>query len=153
MKGRAYGVPSYRIDGNDVLAVWAAVTEAARRARRGEGPTFLEALTYRIGAHSTSDDPSRYRSQEEVETWMRRDPLARLRRYVIGQGWLDEAADAALEQELNAEIARAIQEVEAYAPPARASLFDDVYAELPWHLREQRDELERLPPAPSHGGH
>ncbi|APR83318.1 Branched-chain alpha-keto acid dehydrogenase, E1 component, alpha subunit protein [Minicystis rosea] len=153
VKGRAYGIPSVRVDGNDLLAVHHVVTEAVARARRGEGPTFIEAVTYRIGAHSTSDDPTRYRSQEEVEAWMKRDPLQKLRGYVVGKGLLDEAADTALEAELNAEIAAAITEVEKFGPPARETLFDDVYAELPWHLEEQKAELLKHPPAPSTGGH
>lgn len=151
IKGRAYGVPSVRVDGNDVLAVYRVVTEAVARARSGGGPTFIEALTYRIGAHSTSDDPTRYRSQDEVETWMKRDPLARLHRHLVRMGLLDDAADADLEQALNAEIAAAITEVEAFGPPARETLFDDVYAELPWHLVEQRAELLKTPPAASQG--
>jgi pyruvate dehydrogenase E1 component alpha subunit/2-oxoisovalerate dehydrogenase E1 component alpha subunit len=152
IKGRAYGIPSVRVDGNDVLAVYHAVSEAAARARGGGGPTFIEALTYRIGAHSTSDDPTRYRSQAEVEAWMKRDPLARLRAHLVHLGLLDDAADTALEQELNAEIAAAVAEVEALGPPARETLFDDVYAERPWNLEEQRAELLKTPPAPAHGG-
>ncbi len=152
IKGRAYGIPSVRVDGNDVLAVYRVVSEAVARARRGEGPSFIEAFTYRIGAHSTSDDPTRYRSQAEVELWMTRDPLARLRAHVVHRGLLDDARDAALEEQLNAEIAAAINAVEALGPPARETLFDDVYAELPWHLAEQRAELLRTPPAPSHEG-
>jgi pyruvate dehydrogenase E1 component alpha subunit/2-oxoisovalerate dehydrogenase E1 component alpha subunit len=150
VKGRAYGVPSLRVDGNDVLAMYGAVCEAARRARSGDGPTFIEAVTYRIGAHSTSDDPTRYRSQEEVDAWMARDPLARLRKHLVRLGLIDDARDAALEQELNVEIAAAIAEVEHVGPPARETLFDDVYAELPWNLRDQRDELLRTPAAPTH---
>jgi pyruvate dehydrogenase E1 component alpha subunit len=152
VKGRAAGVPSVRVDGNDVLAVYKVVAEAVEKARGGGGPTFVEALTYRIGAHSTSDDPTRYRSQEEVETWMKRDPLARLRRHLVLGGLVDDAGDTALEEELNAEIAAALAEVEAMGPPARDSLFDDVYAELPWHLVEQRETLRRTPEAPPHGG-
>jgi pyruvate dehydrogenase E1 component alpha subunit len=152
VKGRAYGIPSVRVDGNDVLAVHRVVSEAAARARGGGGPTFIEALTYRIGAHSTSDDPTRYRAQSEVEAWMKRDPLARLRAHAVHLGLLDDAADAALEQELNAEIAAAVAEVEALGPPARETLFDDVYAELPWNLEDQRAELAKTPPAPAHGG-
>jgi pyruvate dehydrogenase E1 component alpha subunit/2-oxoisovalerate dehydrogenase E1 component alpha subunit len=151
VKGRAYGVPSVRVDGNDLLAVYRAVSDAAARARRGEGPTFIEALTYRIGAHSTSDDPTRYRSQAEVEAWMEKDPLKRLRAYVVHRGLLDDAKDEALERELNAEIAAAISAVESLPPPARETLFDDVYADLPWHLAEQKEELARMPPAPAHG--
>lgn len=151
IKGRAYGVPSVRVDGNDVLAMYGAVRQAAERARQGGGPTFIEALTYRIGAHSTSDDPTRYRSQEEVDLWMARDPLARLRKHLVKRGLIDDARDAALEQELNAEIAQAVAEVEPLGPPARETMFDDVYSELPWNLRDQRDELASAPAAPKHG--
>ncbi|HVY48585.1 MAG TPA: thiamine pyrophosphate-dependent dehydrogenase E1 component subunit alpha, partial [Minicystis sp.] len=134
VKGRAYGVPSVRVDGNDLLAVWGAVHDAVQRARAGGGPTFIEALTYRIGAHSTSDDPTRYRSQAEVEAWMKKDPLARLRRHLERAGLVDDAKDAALEAELNAEIAKAIDAVEPLPSPPRDAMFDDVYAELPWNL-------------------
>jgi pyruvate dehydrogenase E1 component alpha subunit len=157
VKGRAYGVPSIRVDGNDVLAVYAAVKNAVDKARAGGGPSFLECVTYRIGAHSTSDDASRYRSQDEVEAWMRKDPLLRLRRHlesIVAGGapaWDDEREDA-LEKVLNDEIGAAIAEVEAAPPPSRASMFDDVYRDMPWHIAEQRDELLALPPAPSiHG--
>jgi pyruvate dehydrogenase E1 component alpha subunit len=150
VKGRAYGVPGIRVDGNDLLAVYKVLEDAAERARRGEGPTFVEAVTYRIGAHSTSDDPTRYRSDAEVEGWKKKDPVDRLARHLREKGLLDDAWEAAADEELTAEIARAVNEVEAMPPPARASLFDDVYAELPWHLREQRALLEALPPPPSH---
>ena len=151
IKGQAYGVPSMRVDGNDVLAVYKAVSEAAARARAGEGPTFIEALTYRIGAHSTSDDPTRYRSEEEVETWRKKDPLLRLRQHMVSLGLTDDARDLAMDEAMSREIGAAVDEVEKYAAPARATLFEDVYAELPWHLREQQAELEKLPPAPAHG--
>lgn len=154
VKGRAYGMPSVRVDGNDLLAVHKVLADAAARARRGEGPTFVEALTYRIGAHSTSDDPTRYRSDAEVEAWKRKDPVDRLAKHLRLLGVVTDATEKALDEELTAEIAAAVKEVEDLPPPPRASLFDDVYgaAELPWHLREQRDELAKLPPAPSHGG-
>lgn len=152
IKGRAYGVPSIRVDGNDVLAVFHAVSQALARARRGEGPTFIETLTYRIGAHSTSDDPSRYRRQEEVDAWLARDPLQRVRRHLVRLGQLTDARDAALEAELNDAIGHAIAEAEAFPSPDRATIFDDVYDALPWNLRDQRDELLATPPAPDHGG-
>ena len=152
VKGRAYGVPSVRVDGNDVLALYHVISDAVARARAGRGPTYIEALTYRIGAHSTSDDPTRYRAQEEVEVWMERDPQARLRRHLVHRDLLDDATDAALEQELNAEIAAAVSAIEALPPPDRETLFDDVYKELPWNLADQREELRRAPPAPAHGG-
>jgi pyruvate dehydrogenase E1 component alpha subunit/2-oxoisovalerate dehydrogenase E1 component alpha subunit len=150
VKGRAYGIPSVRVDGNDLLAMYGAIAEGVARARCGDGPSFIEAFTYRIGAHSTSDDPNRYRSQAEVEAWMKKDPLMRLRAHLAHLGLVDDASDTALEQELNAEIAAAIAAVEALGPPARETLFDDVYAELPWHLGEQRADLLRGPPAPPH---
>jgi pyruvate dehydrogenase E1 component alpha subunit len=154
VKGRAYGIPSVRVDGNDLLAMYGVTNAAVARARRGEGPSFIEAFTYRIGAHSTSDDPTRYRSQAEVEAWMAKDPLMRLRGHLVHLGLCDDERDAVLEHELNAEIAAAISSVESLGPPARETLFEDVYAELPWHLAEQRAEMQRLPPRPStDGGH
>ncbi len=152
IKGHAYGVPSVRVDGNDVIAVYQVVRDAVERARSGGGPTFVECLTYRIGAHSTSDDPTRYRSNEEVERWKRRDPVERLHRYLVARGLTSDEKRAAIEAELDAEVVAAIKDVEPLPPPPRESLFDDVYEELPWHLREQRDSLLALPPAPSHDG-
>jgi len=150
IKGRAYGMPSRRVDGNDVLAVYSAMHDACEKARAGGGPTFIEFLTYRIGAHSTSDDPTRYRSDEEVASWMRKDPLDRLKAYLWSRGLFNDAADAALEEELTTEINDAVRAVEAMPAMERASLFDDVYAELPWHLKAQREELLAHPPAPTH---
>lgn len=153
VKGRAYGIPSVRVDGNDVLAVYRVMREAITRAREGHGPTFIEALTYRMGAHSSSDDPTRYRSQSEVDMWAQRDPIMRLRRHLVHRGLLDDAQDAALEEGLMADISAAVQEVEQLGPPPRESLFEDVYAELPWHLVEQRAEVLAHPPqATGHGG-
>lgn len=150
VKGRAYGIDSARVDGNDLLAMHAALGRAAERARSGGGPTFIEALTYRIGAHSTSDDPSRYRADAEVERWRGRDPVDRLARHLRALGAIDDASERALDDELAAEIAEVVAEVERLPPPPRASLFDDVYAEPTWNLREQRELLERTPRAPAH---
>jgi pyruvate dehydrogenase E1 component alpha subunit/2-oxoisovalerate dehydrogenase E1 component alpha subunit len=152
IKGRAYGIPSVRVDGNDILAVYRVVSEAVARARSGGGPTFIEALTYRMGAHSSSDDPSRYRSQDEVDMWALRDPIVRLRRHLLHKNLIDDASEAALDAELTAEISAAIQEVEALGPPARETLFDDVYAELPWHLAEQKAEMLAHAPVPTGQG-
>jgi pyruvate dehydrogenase E1 component alpha subunit/2-oxoisovalerate dehydrogenase E1 component alpha subunit len=151
IKGKAYGVPSVRVDGNDVLAVYKAVSDAAATARDGGGPTFIEALTYRIGAHSTSDDPTRYRSEEEVDAWRKKDPLDRLRKHLVVLGLTDDARDAAMDDALSREINAAVDTVEAMGLPERSTLFDDVYATVPWHLAEQRAELEKLPKAPAHG--
>jgi pyruvate dehydrogenase E1 component alpha subunit/2-oxoisovalerate dehydrogenase E1 component alpha subunit len=151
VKARAYGMPSVRVDGNDLLAVYKVLGDAADRARRGEGPTFVEALTYRIGAHSTSDDPTRYRADSEVEAWKKKDPVLRLGRHLRLLGLVDDALEAKLEDELTGEIGVAVNAVEAMPAPKRESLFDDVYAELPRHLRDQREALMELPPAPTHG--
>lgn len=150
VKARAYGIPGVRVDGNDLLAVYAALTEATERARNGGGPTLIEALTYRIGAHSTSDDPTRYRTDAEVESWKKKDPVDRLAKHLRALGAIDDASEKALDEGLTAEIAACITAVEDLPPPARGSLFDDVYAERPWNLREQHDLLMKLPPAPTH---
>jgi pyruvate dehydrogenase E1 component alpha subunit/2-oxoisovalerate dehydrogenase E1 component alpha subunit len=152
VKGRAYGVPAVRVDGNDLLAVYKVLSDACVRAREGKGPTFIEAVTYRIGAHSTSDDPTRYRSDAEVEMWKKKDPLDRLRAYLVRQSLLDDAADARLEEELTAEISAAVNEVEAFPMPARETLFEDVFAKPTWNLVEQSEQLAKLPIAPTHGG-
>jgi pyruvate dehydrogenase E1 component alpha subunit/2-oxoisovalerate dehydrogenase E1 component alpha subunit len=151
VKARAYGIPGVRVDGNDLLATYAVLRAAIDRARAGEGPTFVEAVTYRMGAHSTSDDPSRYRSDAEVTLWASRDPLDRLRKHLVSMDLLTETLDAALEAELTAEIAEAVATVEHMPPPERSSLVTDVYAELPWHLREQLEELQKFAVAPRDG--
>jgi len=151
IKARAYGIPGRRVDGNDLLATVAVVREAIARARSGGGPTLIEAVTYRMGPHSTSDDPARYRSESEVAAWARKDPLDRLRRHLVVTGLLTDADDRALEADLTAEIAAAVNQVETMSQPERASLVTDVYAEPPWHLREQREELQKVAVAPTHG--
>src|SRR5581483_8434724 len=108
IKARAYGFPGVRVDGNDALGVFAATREAAERARRGEGPTLIEAVTYRIQGHSSSDDPTRYRSAAEVEAWKRRDPLARFQTYLTHRGVWDAQKEDALVAQLQEEISAAI---------------------------------------------
>ncbi len=152
VKARAYGFPGVRVDGNDLLAVAAVLRNALDLARTGGGPTFVEAVTYRMGAHSTSDDPTRYRSQAEVDAWGRKDPLDRLRRHLAFLGLVSAESDVALERELAAELTAAIEEVEAMPPPAAETLFEDVYAEVPWHLREQREQLKKSHSTPTHEG-
>ena len=137
LKAEAYGLPGLRVDGNDVLAVYEVLRVAAEAARGGRGPTFIECFTYRLGPHSSSDDPSLYRTRAEVETWRARDPILRLRRHLVGLGMLDDARDAELTTELTAELDAALARVEAAPPPALGTLFDDVYRERPWHLEEQ----------------
>ena len=137
----AYAMPAERLDGNDVCGLYLAFQRAAARARTGLGPTFLECVTYRTGPHSTSDDPSLYRSEAEVSEWRARHPIARLASSLESQGALSAAHGRALDDELRVELDAALELAEAAPPPPRASLFDDVYAELPGHLLEQRQEL------------
>jgi pyruvate dehydrogenase E1 component alpha subunit len=137
----AYAMPAERLDGNDVCALYTAFQRAAESARAGGGPTFLECVTYRIGPHSTSDDPTLYRSEAEVSAWREKDPIANLARSLEELGALDASGMRAIDQELRAELESALESVESVPPPPRVSLFDDVYAELPPHLVEQRREL------------
>jgi pyruvate dehydrogenase E1 component alpha subunit len=148
VKARAYGIPGVRVDGNDLLAVYAAVRPAIDRARSGGGPTFVEAVTYRMGPHSTSDDPGRYRQQAEVDAWAKKDPLDRLRQHMVRLGLVTEETDHALDGAIAAEISEAIAEVEAEPPVDARSLFDDVYAEVPAHLGEQMQELKKTAAPP-----
>jgi pyruvate dehydrogenase E1 component alpha subunit len=138
VKAIAYGFGGVRVDGNDVLAVYACVHEAVERARRGEGPTLIEALTYRVSAHSSSDDPTRYRDEKITEQWRRRDPIARFRAWLTAQGLLDAAADERLRAELEAEVRETIAAQERVAPPPLSSLVEDVFAEVPRHLAEHQ---------------
>jgi pyruvate dehydrogenase E1 component alpha subunit len=136
-KALAYGFPGLQVDGNDVLAVYAASREAVERARAGGGPTLIECVTYRLGVHTTADDPTRYRSDEEVKAWERKDPLTRFRAYLQKKNLLEEG----LEQQLDDEIARAVATFEATAAPDPATMFDHVYGQLSPHLEAQRAEV------------
>jgi pyruvate dehydrogenase E1 component alpha subunit/2-oxoisovalerate dehydrogenase E1 component alpha subunit len=138
IKARAYGMEGVRVDGNDFLALYSVMSSAVARARRGEGPTFIEAVTYRMGPHSTSDDPSRYRSQREVDEWAGKDPVDRLRLHLERLGAPPNEVD--LDRQLSEEIADAVAHVEALAPVTRETIFEDVYADVPWHLRDQLAE-------------
>lgn len=127
-RGHGFGIPSVRIDGNDVLAAYAVTTEALDRARSGGGPTFIEAFTYRMGAHTTSDDPTRYRTREEEVAWALRDPIDRLGALLRREGLWDEAFAAGLEVEAEALGERLRHEIRTMPTPAPSSMFDHVYA-------------------------
>jgi pyruvate dehydrogenase E1 component alpha subunit/2-oxoisovalerate dehydrogenase E1 component alpha subunit len=143
VKAVAYGMPYARVDGNDLFAVYAATDEAVERARSGGGPTFIEALNYRLGAHTSSDDPSRYRDESVTEKWKQKEPLVRLRAWLEKKGVHDAAADEALRARLDAEIKEAVAVESDAPPPPIESLIEDVYAVPPWHLREQLAQLLR----------
>jgi pyruvate dehydrogenase E1 component alpha subunit len=149
-KGIAYGIPGVRVDGNDLFAVVSVTRKAVERAAAGYGPTLIEALTYRMGGHSTSDDPTRYRPESEVEPWATKDPIERLRRHLVSRRLWDEKREERLREEIDQEFKAAVETAERTAPPPLESLFEDVYDELPWHLAEQRDELLAGPRAPGH---
>jgi 2-oxoisovalerate dehydrogenase E1 component alpha subunit len=151
-KAVAYGIPGVRVDGNDVFAVVAVTRRAVERGLRGEGPTLIEAITYRMGGHSTSDDPNRYRENQAVEAWAARDPLERVRRYLQQRGAWSDADEKSLKADIDARFRAAVAVAEKTPPPALESMFEDVYAKLPWHLAEQRNELALGPRAPSPHG-
>ena len=146
-KAPAYGVPAVRVDGNDALAVWQAVREGVRRAAADEGPTFIELLTYRIGGHSTSDDPRIYRTEDEVRFRQKADPIARLRRHIDQRDAWDDDLDADWRAVCDAEVKECVRRAEEKPPPDLREMFTDVYAEQPWHLREQEAQCVEGPRA------
>jgi pyruvate dehydrogenase E1 component alpha subunit len=150
-KGIAYGIPAVRCDGNDVFAVLKVTRDAIARAAAGHGPTLIEALTYRLSGHSTSDDPKAYRKDDVVEAWKKKDPLLRLRSHLSSLGSWSDAKQAELEAKIEAELKDVIAEAEKVPPPALESLIEDVYAKPPWHLEEQLKELQNGPRAKGHG--
>jgi pyruvate dehydrogenase E1 component alpha subunit len=137
-KAVGYGMPGIRVDGNDILAVLQVAQEAIDRARAGDGPTLIEALTYRVQGHSSSDDPSVYRDPKEPEIWEKRDPLNRMRNYLTHRGLWDQAWEQGLIDRYNQEITDALAASDATPPPPVETMFDDVYEEMPWHIREQK---------------
>lgn len=130
-KAFAYGFEGIRVDGNDIFAVYTAVTMAAARARQGGGPTLIEGLTYRLGAHTTSDDPSRYRTEAEVLQWQRRDPLLRLERYLSKKGLLAAEEPRALRETALAEARSAFEAAEREGETTVEETFDYLYADMP----------------------
>lgn len=144
-KAMAYGIPGIAVDGNDILAVYAAAKEAADRARSGGGPTFIESITYRMSVHTTADDPKRYRTDDEVQEWVKRDPIVRFETYLRSKGLLAEdaakAVDEAVREEVKAAEERWTKRIEGPIDPV--TMFDGAFAELPPHLVAQREELKR----------
>jgi pyruvate dehydrogenase E1 component alpha subunit/2-oxoisovalerate dehydrogenase E1 component alpha subunit len=154
LKALGYGVEPLRADGNDVFAVYDAVNRAAEKARRGDGPTFVELLTYRVSAHSSSDDPSRYRDEKVTEVWRhQRDPLRRAELWLQKKGWLAAGEREAWAERIETEVRDAIARAEAAGPPALGTIVEDVFEEPTWRLREQMEELEAAPRAKSPHAH
>jgi len=143
-KALAYGMPGIQVDGNDFLATYLATKEAIDRARAGEGPTFIENVTYRMSLHTTADDPTRYRSEEEVERWEKCDPISRVQNYLKMKGILTDVKIETIREEILEEIQSAVDRYEKRVEELEndhLTIFDHMYEELPPYLAEQRDEL------------
>jgi 2-oxoisovalerate dehydrogenase E1 component alpha subunit len=145
-RGHGFGIPSLRVDGNDYLAVYAVARWATERARRNLGPTVVEYVTYRVAAHSTSDDPSAYRPKAESDAWPLGDPVERLKNHLIVRGVWSEARHAQFSAEVEAEVLAAQKEAERHGTlhsggkPSTRDMFEGVYKEMPPHLRRQRQK-------------
>lgn len=144
-KAIAYEMPGLQVDGNDILAVYIAAKEAVDRARSGGGPTMIECITYRLGVHTTADDPKKYRKEEEVEEWLKRDPIVRYQKYLKAKGLLSDASISSIEEEVKAEIREAENRWAEYMerPINPLDMFDYMYTEMPPHLIAQKEELKR----------
>lgn len=151
-KAAAYGLPGYRVDGNDVFAVYKTVKECIETARAENRPALVELVTYRLDDHTTADDATKYRTNDEVEVWRAKDPFTRLQGYLRSVGLLDDAKDAAIQEDVRGIIEQAAQEYLAASPTNPETIFDHMYAEMPWNLIEQREEFRAY--LPHHkGGH
>ncbi len=140
-KAIAYGINGIQADGNDILAMILATQEAIQRARDGGGPTLIEAVTYRLGVHTTADDPKKYRTEEEVEQWKPRDPLTRFWKYLKNKGILDEKSRDVIEEEISTEIAAAVERAEAFEPDVTEP-FRHCFARMPDYLKRQFGEFQ-----------
>jgi len=140
-KAIGYGMRAIRVDGNDVLAMAQATREAVDSIRAGEGPVFIEAVTYRMGPHSSSDDPTRYQPEGERAAWANRDPIERFRRYLLAAGIMSEDEIKQIQEECYEVVLASFKRNENVGKPTLESLFEDVYGELPAILREQQEYL------------
>lgn len=142
-KAHAYGIPGIQVDGNDVLAMYVASKEALKRAYDGKGPTLIEAVTYRLGPHTTSDDPSIYRSDEEVEEWKKKDPIDRFRKYLTNKKLWNKDKQEKMEKEQKKFVADTFKEVEKSEAPTLDEVFDHTYGELPYDLKRQKEAIRK----------
>ncbi len=143
-KAIAYGFDGIRADGNDVLAMYVLTKEALEKARTGGGPTLIEAFTYRMSNHTTSDDASRYRTEAEVNEWSRRDPIERFRLYLKAKGLWDEPFESRVQKEADDLISKAVEEAESTPPPRPEDIFIHTYKEMTPELNDQLAELRDL---------
>lgn len=140
-EGVGHGLTTYQIDGNDFFAIHDTVKRARTLCLKGQGPVFIEAMTYRMGAHSTSDDPSRYRSDSEVKRWQAKCPILRLRRYLERQGLWSDRKEGLLGKRIKEEVDLAVATAKETPPPPLQTLVQDVYLNVPRRLQKQYDEL------------
>mgnify|MGYP000707431042 CR=1 FL=1 len=141
-RGIGYGIKTIRVDGNDILAVYAAALEARKIALNNSCPVLIETMSYRLGAHSTSDDPSGYRSAEEQQQWRQKDPITRMKNWLIKQQWWQEEVDQELQKSFRSEILQELKAAEKRPKPALDTLISDVYKTPPAHLLRQLTDLE-----------
>jgi pyruvate dehydrogenase E1 component alpha subunit len=146
IKGESYGILSLKVDGNDFFAVHEAVSRAKGYCLEGNGPILIEAMTYRRGAHSTSDDPSLYRSEEEVKQWEKKCPVIRLTKYLRSKGLWDDQKESEWTGKVTEEISQAINTAKQTPRPSLKSLFEHVYFEIPKTLKEQYEEVKKYFP-------
>ena len=144
-KALAYGIPGIQVDGNDILAAYAAAQEAVDRARSGGGPTLIECVTYRLTVHTTADDPKRYRSEAEVEEWKKRDPINRFQKYLADKGLLSaekiKGVEAEVLDDIQAAVDKAEEQMKTMGDPM--DMFEHAYAEISPYLQEQKEEFAR----------
>lgn len=143
-KAISYGFEGIRVDGNDAFAVYSATKRALEKAREGGGPTFIECVTYRMGDHTTADDASRYRTEEEVRVWQARDPIDRLRKYMEKKGLWNQAYGEEVRSDAQQQVQRAVEEFEAVPPPDPRDMFRYVYHDMPPGLAEQMEKFHPL---------
>jgi TPP-dependent pyruvate/acetoin dehydrogenase alpha subunit len=140
-RGPGFGMPGYLVDGNDVLAVYRMISDCAARARAGEGPSLVELLTYRMGAHTTADDPTKYRPEAELQEWAARDPLLRFRKFLMDRHWLTDLADEELHEAVGTEFQAVLAEYESLPPSDPRRHFDLALTQPTPQLLRQRAEI------------
>ena len=143
-KAVAFGIPGIQVDGNDILAMYVATKFAVDYARKGNGPVLIEAVTYRLGAHTTSDDPTIYRSNEEVEQWEKKDPMIRFKKYLMDKGYWSEEEDVKLDEENNKHVGDTFKEVEKTGDADLLDIFQYTYKEMTPQLTEQYEEMKKF---------
>ena len=141
-RAHGYGLPGIQVDGNDVLAVYVASQEAFAHVRSGKGPYLLEALTFRMGDHTTADDQTKYRNKKLVQYWAKRDPVARMKKFMLSEGLWSDDQEKELSDMIAEEIEAQIKIMETLPAPNPVEMFDSMYDDLPWNLREQRKMFE-----------